>query len=223
MEGMLPLLLGTAAFVGTHFLMSHPLRRPLVARLGEGGFSIFYSVVSIATFALMVMAYRGAPLTEPYWAVGDVLWAIATLIMLVASILFAGSFAGNPALPLPDAKKSANQIPSGVFRITRHPMMWSFALWGLVHILIAPRIDNLILCGGIILLALLGSRLQESKKFVTMGDAWLQWRSRTSFAPFGNGFAFPGWGPVLGGALIWLAASWAHGWFGQPAGLFRWL
>ena len=27
--------LASAAFVGTHFLMSHPLRAPLVARLGE--------------------------------------------------------------------------------------------------------------------------------------------------------------------------------------------
>ena len=31
-------LISAAAFVGTHFLLSHPLRAPLVARIGERGF-----------------------------------------------------------------------------------------------------------------------------------------------------------------------------------------
>jgi hypothetical protein len=32
------LLLSAILFVGTHFLMSHPLREPLAGRVGEGPF-----------------------------------------------------------------------------------------------------------------------------------------------------------------------------------------
>ena len=35
--------------------------------------------------------------------------------------------------------------PRGVFAITRHPMMWSFTLWGTAHILVFPTTENIIL------------------------------------------------------------------------------
>ena len=188
------LLAGAVGFVGSHFAMSHPLRAGLVRRLGDKGFQIAYTLVSFATLFLMVEGFQRAPVTAPFWPANDLLWAVATLLMLISAILFVGSLIGNPALPVPEAaaKRIAVKDPHGVFRITRHPMMWGFALWGVAHILIAPRIDTLILCGAIITLALVGAKLQDGKKFVLMGDAWLHWQSRTSFLPFGRGFA---WSP----------------------------
>jgi uncharacterized membrane protein len=224
MEGHIALLAASTTFVGTHFVLSHPLRAPLVERLGEKGFTGLYALVAIASLTWMVIAYRAIAIGPGLWAANDVIWIIATIAMWIAAMLFVGSFAGNPALPAPGAKKAANQVPSGVFKITRHPMMWSFAIWGAVHILIAPRLDNLILCGAIIILALVGARFQDDKKFVQMGDAWLQWRSRTSFVPFAKGVVFPGWLAVFAGTALWLFASYAH----IPAqvgnaGVFRWI
>lgn len=43
-HGDMMLLIAATAFVGTHFLMSHPLRAPLVSRLGEKGFLGLYSL-----------------------------------------------------------------------------------------------------------------------------------------------------------------------------------
>jgi len=223
MDGLVMLWAGALAFVGTHFALSHPLRRPLVGRLGEAGFQILYTLVAIATLWLMVQGFRTASPQPAWWLVGDALWAVATLLMLLAGILFAGSLIGNPALPVPDARKAAHREPAGVFRITRHPIMWSFALWGISHVLIAPRLDTLILCGAIIVLALVGARLQDGKRFVQMGDAWLQWQSRTAFVPFARGLAFPGWPALIGGTVLWLAATWAHMPAGVGmAGIFRW-
>ena len=48
------LLIAATAFVGTHFLMSHPLRAPLVSRLGEKGFLGLYSLVAAATLIWMI-------------------------------------------------------------------------------------------------------------------------------------------------------------------------
>ena len=46
---MLMVMSAAIAFVGTHFLLSHPLRAPLVARVGEKGFLGLYSLVAFAT------------------------------------------------------------------------------------------------------------------------------------------------------------------------------
>lgn len=64
-------------FVGTHFLLSHPLRAPLVRATGDKGFIGLYSLVAFATLIWLVLAYRAAPVAAPLWPVGDLLWASA--------------------------------------------------------------------------------------------------------------------------------------------------
>jgi uncharacterized membrane protein len=215
------LTIALIAFVGTHFLMSHPLRTPMVARLGAGGFQGVYSLVSFATLGWAAYAFREAPIGMPLWSAGDALNIVATAIMFVASVLLAGSFVGNPALPQPGADKLATQSPTGVFAITRHPMMWSFALWSLAHVLVSPRPAVLILSGFIAFLALGGAAGQDVKKARLMGDSWKGWVSRTSFVPRA---AWPGRVGMIGGTLIWLAATWAHPLAGAPtAGIWLWL
>lgn len=235
MQPMQPMTLfvATAAlFVGTHLLMSHPLRGPLVARLGERGFQIAYSVVAIATFILMVQAWRGIPASAPLWAVGDALWVFASLLVLFASILFMGSLIGNPALPALNAAAAAGRPARGVFAITRHPMMWGFALWGLAHMLVMPTPAQIALSATIILLALAGSAGQDSKKARAMGAAWQDWAARTSFLPFARQIggaarwseAVPRSHALLGGLVLWLAATWAHEALGyMAAGVWRWV
>ena len=222
-------LIAATAFVGTHFILSHPLRAPLVARLGEKGFLGVYSLVAAVTLIWMIVAYRAAPVTPLLWPVGDGLWVIATLIMLVASILLLGSLVGNPAMPNPDGIMVPAEA-KGVFAITRHPMMWAFAMWGLAHILVYPVAANIIVSAAIILLALVGAALQDRKKEVLTPAAWQHWESRTSYWPFAAilagraRFGQFGMHALAGGVVVWLAATWAHmplaGW---PAGIWRWL
>ena len=40
---MAALAIALTLFLGTHFAMSHPLRAPLAARLGQAGFQIAYT------------------------------------------------------------------------------------------------------------------------------------------------------------------------------------
>jgi uncharacterized membrane protein len=221
---MTQLIIALVAFVGSHFLMSHPLRTPMVAALGATAFQIVYSLVSLATLGWAVYAIREAPLGASLWDVGDGLNALATAIMFVASVLLAGSFVGNPALPQPGAKALAAQPARGVFAITRHPMMWSFALWSFAHVLVSPRPAVLILSGFIALLALGGAAGQDSKKAKLMGESWRDWVSRTSFVPFAKGTAWPGTAALVGGTILWLIATWAHPLAGAPtAGIWIWL
>lgn len=224
MEAFGELTAACAGFLGSHFLMSHPLRSGMVKLLGDSGFQAVYSLVSLAFFVWMVFAFRSTPTTAPFWAVSDTLWIAASVLSLISAILFTGSFAGNPALGMPGADEMAQREPAGVFRVTRHPMMWAFGIWGVSHILIAPRIDIFILIGSIIFLALVGAKAQDGKKAALMGESWQGWSARTSYWP--NLAALPRVGalPIVGGFILWILISWAHAPLGQAgAGIFRWL
>lgn len=232
MQPMSLLIVTAILFVGSHLVLSHPLRAPLADRMGDRPFQIVYSIVAIATFILLVQAWRGMPPEPPLWAVGDGLWMLASLIVLFASVLFMGSLIGNPALPAPNAAFAAQAAPRGVYAITRHPMMWGFALWAIAHVMVMPTPAQIILSATILFLALAGSAGQDAKKARLMGDSWRHWAARTSFVPFARQItgATP-WGDTIprphalfGGIVLWVAATWAHGALGyMVAGIWRWV
>jgi uncharacterized membrane protein len=214
------------AFLGTHFALSHPLRAPLVGMVGEKGFAGIYSLVALATFGWMVWAFIAAPPGAPLWdGSGETIWIAASLVTIVALALFVGSLRGNPALPAPGAARGlANKRPAHVFRVTRHPMMWGFALWALAHILVSPTGPTVLLAGAIAFLALVGAHLQDAKKRTLMGDGWRAWEGKTSYWP--RLAKLPGIGIGLWAVAIvlWLAITRAHIWLaGIPAGIWRWV
>jgi uncharacterized membrane protein len=130
----------------------------------------------------------------------------------------------NPALPMPGAEDAARAEPAGVFRITRHPMMWGFAIWALSHIILWWSLRTLIISLAVGFLALAGAHMQDRKKQVLMGEAWHIWQSRTSYWPRLGALARMGWLTALGGTAIWAAALWLHMVMaGIPAGILRWL
>jgi uncharacterized membrane protein len=227
MEGYAQLIAACAAFIGTHFLMSHPLRAPMVARFGASGFLGVYSLVSLATFGWMIWAFRRSPTGETLWPATDTIWIVSSILTLLAAIFYCGSMIRNPAMPNPnpDAGSAlAAKVPTGMFLVTRHPMMWSFALWGIGHILVAPRMDNFIFVGAIIFMALAGSWAQDHKKESTLGDGWRAWEAKTAFIPRLTQLPRIGWRLWLAGTALWLAATWAHNFFGAyGAGIYRWL
>lgn len=226
MTSLVSLGLATFAFVGTHLLMSHPLRAALVARLGESGFMGVYSLVSFATLGWIILAWRGGDDSGFLWVAPLWWWPVASAMMALASILLVGSLLGNPAFPHPGAAPRDIPPPKGVFAITRHPMNTSFMLWALVHISLSGSPRNLIVAGGILLLALAGSIGQDRKKARLVGEPWRRWMARTSFVPFGALLggratwrdAFPGWVALIGGLVLWAAITSFHAPLVSPIG-----
>lgn len=213
---MMGLSLAVLSFVGSHELLSHPLRRPLVARLGEKGFLGLYSLVAFATFAWIVVEFRAAP-GDLLWVAPGWLWTLGAVVMFVAAVLFVGSLtAPNPAMPGASGVLARDPEPIGVLCITRHPMMWSFALWAVVHAAVSGRTAVLILSGGIFLLAMVGAAMQDRKKAALHGEGWVSWSAKTSFLPFAKLRCWPGWVAVVGGTILYLGATWAHPRLGAP-------
>lgn len=225
------LIAASVMFVGLHFLLSHPLRGPVIGAIGLKGFFGVYVVSALASFAWMVLAFRAIPPEPLWWDAGDAGWAVASGVMLVAAILFMGSLFGNPALPDPTGTGGHEAIgkATGVYAVTRHPMMWGFALWALIHFAVYPMASNAALTAAILILALVGAALQDAKKTAAMPN-WADWKARTSYWPFAallSGRAR--WSldgrALLLGTLLWLAATWAHAPLGGilPAGIWRWI
>ncbi|WP_324808196.1 NnrU family protein [Sphingomonas sp. LY29] len=215
------LALASAAFVGTHFLMSHPLRPAMVGALGEKGFAGVYSVVALALIYAMSRSYGPASEEAPamLWNAGQVGWIVGSLLLWFGSMLFVGSLRRNPAFPTPGKPVREIGAARGVFSITRHPMMWGFAAWATTHAIVNPTLPSLTLSVAIAVLALGGAAGQDVKKERLIGEPWRDWERRTSFLPFGRGLAMPDGFAVIGGTLLFLAATWAHGALGyRPAG-----
>ena len=217
MTPQMGLFFSAMAFVGTHFLLSHPLRDPLVRQVGEVPFRGIYSLVALATLAAMIWFYDTIGREPPLWDSGEAGWIAGTVLMWLGSILFVGSFFGNPALVGSRGPKGG---PSGVFAITRHPMMWGFALWAATHLLVIATPKALVFDGALILLALGGSALQDRKKAGQLGETWHEWTAQTAFVPFTRGLASPGWLAFVGGTVLFLLATRLHP---MPAGVWRWI
>lgn len=216
--------LANALFVGSHFAMSHPLRKPMVALLGERGFLGVYSLVGLALFAWIGHAFGKSASGPLAWDAGQAGWIVASILTIVALLLLFGSLRGNPALPQTGADIAANARADGVYAVTRHPMLWAFALWAVAHILVWPSLRTLVTAGAMGVLALVGAKLQDGKKRALMGEAWTSWEAKTSYWPRLTGLARIGWGLWLAALAAWFAATWLHLWMaGIPAGAWRWL
>ncbi len=179
---ILAVFLGTAGFVLSHVIMSHPLRPAMVRALGEKAFSGVYSLIVALFFAWMLYAYATAPYV-PLW--GDPPWArhLLLLIMLPSVILLVLSLtAPNPTLGPQGPEKLQQGTALGA--ITRHAMLWSFALWAGGHMIANGDAATVIMTAGILILALGGAGLIDWKKRQALGPAYAAFMARTSFIPF---------------------------------------
>lgn len=216
------LLLAAALWVFIHIGLSGTrLRDALVARLGERGFTIAFSLASVAAIVLLVTAWRGAETTFLWATPGWLRWIIAAL-MLPAFILFAASLIRNPtavggALPAE---------PRGIQRVTRHPMMCAFALWAALHMIGNGDTAALVFFGAFLVTAAYGMPSIDAKLARRHGAAWDGFAARSSILPFGaivaghNRLVLSeiGWVAPLAGLVLWAALLHFHrGLFGVPA------
>ena len=109
--------------------------------------------------------------------------------MKMLSLLLASSF----LQPSPAGMAPASLTPRGVTRITRHPLVMSFAVFGLVHLLPNGWAGDLAFFGGFIAFALLGAAHQDQRKIAAGTPAgYAEFVSATPFIPFTGGESLRG-------------------------------
>lgn len=217
------LVLAALAWVGVHVgIAGTPLRRPLAARLGENGFRGLFSLLSLAAISFLVVAYRRAPYVSVWFAPGWLRWLIVAA-MLAAFVLLAGSFMVRN--PTAGANAALGDEPRGMLRITRHPMLWSFAIWAGAHIAGRGDLAAILFFGAFLATALAGMPSIDAKVARREPARWPGFAARTSRLPFAaiaagrNRFVAReiGWAAAAG-ALAWAVLLAVHpALFGVPA------
>jgi uncharacterized membrane protein len=184
-QAMLSLILGTLFFVGIHvFISGTQLRDTLVARLGENGYRILFSLLSLGGIVWMCTAYNNAPY-EPLWG------RIEGLIPVTIVLVFLGFLIGVPGLLMrsPTAVGGEAQTgplkAEGILRVTRHPFLWGVTLWALGHLIANGDVASLIFFLGFLVLAVGGQFSIDAKRQRRLGPRWQSFAAVTSRAPYG--------------------------------------
>ena len=217
------LILAAALWVFVHVGISGTrLRDAVVAQLGEKRFMLAFSLGSVVSIVLLVMAWQNAE-TSFLWAAPPWLRWILALLMLPAFVLFMASHKRNPTAV---GNKGLAEEPRGIQRVTRHPMLMSFAIWAFVHLAGNGDTASLVFFGAFLVTAVAGMPSIDAKLARRHGDTWRGFAAKTSIVPFAAILAGRnrlvlseiGWMPPVVGFLIWAALLHFHrGIFGVPA------
>ncbi len=216
---MTVLVIAALVWIGIHIgIAGTGVRDAIAARTGEAAFRVLFSLLSIATIVFLVGAWSTAA-TAPLWYAPIWLRWVLVAVMLVAFVLFVASVSGsNPTMI--GGETAMTQSPRGMQRITRHPMLWSFALWAVVHIVGNGDTAAVVFFGAFLVTALAGMPSIDAKLARRDPAAWQALSAATSIVPFGaiaqgrNRFVSGeiGWLTVLIGVIAWAVVLRLHPW-----------
>lgn len=134
--GLSIMIAGLVLFLGIHTLTTmRNARARVISRLGEGGYKILYTLVSIAGLALIAWGFSLYRQFEwinvwypPVW-----MRHIALALMLPAVILVVASY-----------------IRGRMFTTLKHPMLAGVKLWAVLHLMANGDLGSIILFGSIL-------------------------------------------------------------------------
>ncbi|HVT35023.1 MAG TPA: NnrU family protein [Nevskiaceae bacterium] len=224
---MSSLIAAALFFVGIHvFISGTALRGFLVRRLGEKIYLAFFSALSAGGLAWLIWAFTSVRVVVPTGLAGWRWFAVVlnfiALVLVSFGVLSRSPTAVGGARLLDEDGEPAR----GMHRVTRHPMLWGFAIWAAVHMVFNPQSPALIFFGTFLVLALTGPLLIDAKRAAVEGERWKRYLSATSNVPFAAIFAGRNrmaWDelvafPLLAAAVITELLVLNHAaWFGVPA------
>ena len=179
------LAIPTAVFLGLHLLVAGTgLRAAIVGVLGARTYLGLFAALSLASFVWLILAYRDAPMA-PVWYLPQLAW-VALVLMPFALLGALAAYTTGPALAATaaDAAARGEARAVGIFAVTRHPFLWSVALWAGAHILVRGDVASLIFFGSFLALGLVGALRADAKKRAADAEAWRRLAAATSNVPF---------------------------------------
>lgn len=205
--GWAELITAFALFLLSHRIPTQPgVKAALTARIGARGFTLAYSLVSLALLVWLIVAAGRAPFV-PLWdqAVWQ-RWAVNLVMPFAVMLAVFGIGAPNP-LSFGGRANGFDPAHPGIAGVVRHPLLWALGLWSGVHMLVNGDLAHVLLFGSFAVFALLGQRLIDRRNQRLMGAAaWQDLARNTSGWPFAALFAGR-WRPVAAPSLARLAAG----------------
>src|SRR5579864_976142 len=132
--GLAVMILGLVIFLGVHVLPTRrELRAQTIAALGEGGYKIGYTLVSLTGIVLIVWGFAHYRATGwiDVWDPPKALRHITVALMLPAVILVVAAY-----------------IRGRIYPSLKHPMLAGVKLWAAAHLLANGDLGSIILFGS---------------------------------------------------------------------------
>ena len=184
---MFLLCLGLVVFLGVHSirLQSDRWRDLWIARAGEKGFKLQYSLVSAVGLILTMIGFgmaREAPLV--LWTPWVGMRFLAALLTLMAFVLLAAAY-----------------VPGNAIKAKlHHPMILAVKVWALSHLLVNGSAVHMVLFGAFLVWSVLCFRVARQRD-LRLQISYQAGKARATSLT------------VALGALAWsLFAFWGHGW-----------
>ncbi len=132
---MLMLILGVVLFAGVHFIpsLAPSLKTGLQQKLGDNGYKGVFSLLLLASFALMILGWKSAATT--YFYVLPVSFRLLALGLIAIAIWLL----------------VVSNRPSRLRTVVRHPQLTGVAVWAVAHLLVNGDSRSLVLFGGLLL------------------------------------------------------------------------
>ncbi len=196
MDATVWIALWAVLFLASHLIISSSaVRSRLIGAVGEQPYRGIYSLIAFATLGPLIYEFARNKHAGPLlWALRAVapIRGLAWLLMLTALILLVGSFiTPNPGVI--GAPKGGSE-PRGLLKITRHPGLVGFSLFGIAHLLMNGRAGDVIFFGLFPALGIIGGMHQDRRKIRELGDRYREFVAKTSFVPFAA---------LIGGRVRW--------------------
>lgn len=204
-------------FVGSHVLAAYPpFRHALTVVLGERGFLVGYSLVSLGLSVWLFTAFADAPTVE-IWPQADWTRAVPLAVMPLACILAVAGLSSPNPLSIGAGAKGYDPARPGIVSITRHPVIWALILWSASHLAPNGDLKSVLLFGLLTGLGLYGPRSLDRKRRTSLGDErWQQLARHTSNLPLAGRRPIDwqgiGVARILGGLALYAILLALHPW-----------
>ncbi len=179
-----PYIAAMILFPFSHVLLAiKPVSSRLKAGLGDSGFRIVFSAVSLVMLGWLVWEAVRAPVV-PLWASEPWQHGVALLLIGTGLILFVfGVGIANPFSVFGSGATYHAEEP-GILRLTRHPALFGLAFWGAGHVLANGTFALMLFFLVQTAFALLGAVSMDRRHRKAMGqDSWTLMTEKTSFWP----------------------------------------
>jgi uncharacterized membrane protein len=171
MGGLWHLGLAVAIFLASHSLTNRPAFRARAEAVlgGKTGFTIAYSLLSLALLAWIIAAYAAAP-TLLLWGQAPWMRWVPVLAMVPACLLLVGGLSTPNPFSIGPGGRGFDPAHPGLLRLTRHPMLWGLALWAGAHIIPNGDVAAVMVFAPLLLLALAGPTVLDRKRRRSVPD-----------------------------------------------------
>jgi uncharacterized membrane protein len=177
-------------FLAIHLLIAGTrVRDGLTRALGEGLYLGLFSLASIGVIAWLAMSYNAAQAggeNRLLYDLGRGVHDMGIVVVLAAFLIgVPGLMMSNPTSVGQEKGAAKDETVRGILRVTRHPFLWSVALWSAFHLAANGDVASVILFGTFLALSVLGTFSIDAKRRRKLGAEWNAFAAKTSNIPFG--------------------------------------